>query len=31
VDNTAMNLALDALKEGKMLAILPKARDHMME
>lgn len=29
VDNTAMNLALDALKEGKMLAILPEGtRSH---
>lgn len=29
VDNTAMNLALDALKEGKMLAIMPEGtRSH---
>ena len=32
VDNTAMNLALEALKEGKMLAILPEGtRSHTGE
>ncbi len=32
VDNTAMNLCLDALKEGKMLAILPEGtRSHSGE